>query len=220
MAMEEGRAAVWEIDPRRPAPSHLRQRPPQSGRHRIATRGADALWAVGERARRDRQRSRPRLHDLGPGRRFLRLAVQLLRPACRRPRASRRGRTWSRGRSRPTIALGPHIASLGLTFSSGAALGPRHSRSGAFVGQHGSWNRKPRQRLQGDLRAVRTARSRRASRSTCSPASSAPTARPMGRPVGVADRRATARCSSPTMSATGSGGSARPAAELRVAGFR
>ena len=34
------------------------------------------------------------------------------------------------------------LASLGLTFSSGAKLGPRFA-SGAFVGQHGSWNRNP-----------------------------------------------------------------------------
>jgi glucose/arabinose dehydrogenase len=34
----------------------------------------------------------------------------------------------------PDYALGPHTASLGLTFADG----------GAYVGQHGSWNRKPR----------------------------------------------------------------------------
>ncbi|TJW30119.1 MAG: sorbosone dehydrogenase family protein, partial [Mesorhizobium sp.] len=33
-----------------------------------------------------------------------------------------------------------HTASLGLTFSKGASLGPAYG-SGAFVGQHGSWNR-------------------------------------------------------------------------------
>ena len=43
---------------------------------------------------------------------------------------------------KPDYALGPHTASLGLTFSQGAALGPRFAQ-GAFVGQHGSWNRKP-----------------------------------------------------------------------------
>jgi glucose/arabinose dehydrogenase len=42
----------------------------------------------------------------------------------------------------PDYALGPHTASLGLTFSQGTALGPQYAR-GAFVGQHGSWNRKP-----------------------------------------------------------------------------
>ncbi len=44
---------------------------------------------------------------------------------------------------RPDYGLGPHTSSLGLTFSKGARLGPALS-SGAFVGQHGSWNRKPR----------------------------------------------------------------------------
>jgi glucose/arabinose dehydrogenase len=43
----------------------------------------------------------------------------------------------------PDYALGNHTASLGLTFSEGASL-PERYRNGAFVGQHGSWNRKPR----------------------------------------------------------------------------
>ena len=42
----------------------------------------------------------------------------------------------------PDYALGPHTSSLGLTFSQGATLGPAFAQ-GAFVGQHGSWNRKP-----------------------------------------------------------------------------
>ena len=40
----------------------------------------------------------------------------------------------------PDYALGAHTASLGLTFYEGDALSPRY-RGGAFVGQHGSWNR-------------------------------------------------------------------------------
>jgi glucose/arabinose dehydrogenase len=43
----------------------------------------------------------------------------------------------------PDYALGNHTASLGLTFASGTLL-PERFRKGAFVGQHGSWNRKPR----------------------------------------------------------------------------
>jgi len=43
----------------------------------------------------------------------------------------------------PDYALGPHTASLGLAFSAGSLL-PAHYANGAFVGQHGSWNRKPR----------------------------------------------------------------------------
>ncbi len=44
---------------------------------------------------------------------------------------------------RPDYALGAHTASLGLTFGEGT-LFPTRYRGGAFVGQHGSWNRKPR----------------------------------------------------------------------------
>lgn len=40
----------------------------------------------------------------------------------------------------PDFAIGAHTASLGLMFSTNAAL-PRHYQGGAFVGQHGSWNR-------------------------------------------------------------------------------
>ena len=44
----------------------------------------------------------------------------------------------------PDYALGPHTASLGLAFADGAAGLPEELRSGAFIGQHGSWNRRPR----------------------------------------------------------------------------
>jgi glucose/arabinose dehydrogenase len=44
---------------------------------------------------------------------------------------------------KPDYALGAHTASLGLTFGEGP-LFPDRYRGGAFVGQHGSWNRKPR----------------------------------------------------------------------------
>lgn len=40
----------------------------------------------------------------------------------------------------PDYALGAHTASLGLHFYTGASL-PEKYRGGAFVGQHGSWNR-------------------------------------------------------------------------------
>ena len=44
---------------------------------------------------------------------------------------------------KPDYALGPHTASLGLAFSDGAKALPAGFASGAFVGQHGSWNRNP-----------------------------------------------------------------------------
>ncbi|MEM7398565.1 MAG: sorbosone dehydrogenase family protein, partial [Pseudomonadota bacterium] len=42
----------------------------------------------------------------------------------------------------PDYALGPHTASLGLAFY-GGSLFPERFLGGAFVGQHGSWNRRP-----------------------------------------------------------------------------
>jgi glucose/arabinose dehydrogenase len=43
----------------------------------------------------------------------------------------------------PDYALGPHTASLGLAYGGASDL-PARFRNGMFVGQHGSWNRKPR----------------------------------------------------------------------------
>jgi glucose/arabinose dehydrogenase len=42
----------------------------------------------------------------------------------------------------PDYALGPHTASLGLAWSAGTSLPAAYAR-GMFIGQHGSWNRKP-----------------------------------------------------------------------------
>ena len=41
---------------------------------------------------------------------------------------------------KPDYAVGSHAGSLGFTFANANTLGPRF-REGAFVGQHGSWNR-------------------------------------------------------------------------------
>ncbi|MCX8499732.1 MAG: PQQ-dependent sugar dehydrogenase, partial [Caulobacteraceae bacterium] len=43
---------------------------------------------------------------------------------------------------KPDYALGAHTASLGLAFYQGTAL-PASYLNGAFIGQHGSWNRNP-----------------------------------------------------------------------------
>jgi glucose/arabinose dehydrogenase len=42
----------------------------------------------------------------------------------------------------PDYALGPHTASLGLAITADSGL-PAPFTAGAFVGQHGSWNRRP-----------------------------------------------------------------------------
>ena len=43
----------------------------------------------------------------------------------------------------PDYALGSHTGSLGLAASDGQTLAQRLAH-GMFIGQHGSWNRKPR----------------------------------------------------------------------------
>ncbi len=42
----------------------------------------------------------------------------------------------------PDYGLGSHVAPLGMTFYTGAML-PAGYRGGAFVGEHGSWDRSP-----------------------------------------------------------------------------
>lgn len=43
----------------------------------------------------------------------------------------------------PDYGLGSHVAALGMTFSDERTM-PQNYASGAFIGEHGSWNRKPR----------------------------------------------------------------------------
>lgn len=44
---------------------------------------------------------------------------------------------------RPEYALGPHVAALGLVFTKGGHRMGSDFSSGAFIARHGSWNRKP-----------------------------------------------------------------------------
>jgi glucose/arabinose dehydrogenase len=145
LAEEEGRAAIWEIEP-------------ASGRHRVFASGLrnpvgmaweperGALWtAVNER---DELGS-----DLVPdymtsvrdggfyGWPFSYYGAHLdprVKPA--RPDLAAQAIA-------PDYALGPHTASLGLAHSGSNALPPSFHH-GMFVGQHGSWNRKPRSGYQ------------------------------------------------------------------------
>lgn len=43
----------------------------------------------------------------------------------------------------PDYALGSHVAPLGLVFSGQSPAMPAALRAGAFVGEHGSWDRNP-----------------------------------------------------------------------------
>lgn len=44
---------------------------------------------------------------------------------------------------KPDYALGSHVAALGLSFANGSGMGGRFAE-GAFIGEHGSWNRDDR----------------------------------------------------------------------------
>ena len=140
MAEEEGRAAIWEIDratgARRLFATGLRNAvglavEPQSG----------ALWAVvnerdelGSDLVPDYMTSVRRGGFYGwPYSYFGRHVDARVKPA--RPDLVARALI-------PDYALGPHTASLGLAFYPGGPLGARYS-GGAFIGQHGSWNRRP-----------------------------------------------------------------------------
>ena len=142
LAVEAGRAAIWQVDTR-------------TGAHREYATGlrnpnglgfepvSGVLWtAVNER---DELGS-----DLVPdymtsvrdgafyGWPFSYFGQHLdtrIKPVDRRPDLVARAMV-------PDYALGPHTASLGLVFNRGPALGPAFAK-GVFIGQHGSWNRTP-----------------------------------------------------------------------------
>ncbi|MDQ6679454.1 MAG: sorbosone dehydrogenase family protein [Pseudomonadota bacterium] len=141
MTAEEGRAAIWEVDPK-------------SGAHRIFASGirnpngmgweptTKVLWAVANE--RDELGS-----DLVPD--YLTSVKdgafygwpysyygQHVDVRVQPPRPDLVAKAIA-----PDYALGPHTASLGLTFSQGAKLPPPLDGEGAFIGQHGSWNRRP-----------------------------------------------------------------------------
>ncbi len=138
VAEEERRAAILEIDP-------------DGSNERIFAWGlrnpvgldwepaTGAMWtAVNERDELGDELV-PDYMTQRARRRLLRLAVCLFRPdrgsAPRRPRPDLVARSIA-----PDFALGSHTASLGLLFYRGASF-PDRFRGGAFVGQHGSWNR-------------------------------------------------------------------------------
>ena len=141
MAAEEGRAAIWEIDR-------------SSGAHRIFAAGlrnpngmawgpdGKTLWTVANE--RDELGSDlvpdylTSVRDGGfygwPYSYFGQHVDQRVEP----PRPDLVAQAIA-----PDYALGPHTASLGLAWSAGTTLTSAFE-SGMFVGQHGSWNRKPR----------------------------------------------------------------------------
>ncbi|MGZ4959369.1 MAG: PQQ-dependent sugar dehydrogenase, partial [Methylomonas sp.] len=140
MDQEAGRAAIWEVD--------LRQ-----GSHRIYASGlrnpnglawepeSEALWTVvNERDELGSDLVPDYLTSVPDGSFFgwpYSYFGQHLdgRVLPQRPDLVAKAR-------KPDYALGPHTASLGLAFAEDAAW-PAPFDNGAFIGQHGSWNRKP-----------------------------------------------------------------------------
>lgn len=136
---ERGRAAIWEIDPatrsQRLFAAGLRNpvgmaREPESGR----------LWAsVNERDQLGSDLVPDYMTEVHDGA-FYGWPFSYFgdNPDPRlpeRPELTRTARV-------PDYALGPHTSSLGLSNAAGSKL-PAPFRNGMFVGQHGSWNRRP-----------------------------------------------------------------------------
>ena len=140
MAMEQGRAAVWQIDPRTGATRQVAgglRNPvgiafnPWSG----------ALWtAVNERDEIGSDLVPDYITSVREGGFYgwpYSYFGQHVDVRVKPPRPDLVARAIE-----PDFALGPHVAALGLTFSPGQKLGQQFAQ-GAFVGEHGSWNRKP-----------------------------------------------------------------------------
>ncbi|HEX8063182.1 MAG TPA: sorbosone dehydrogenase family protein [Allosphingosinicella sp.] len=140
MAEEEGRAAIWEID-RATGAKRLFATGLRNPVGLAVEPGSGALWAaVNERDELgsdlvpDYMTSVRRGGFYGwPYSYYGRHVDTRVKPG--RPDLVAAARV-------PDYALGPHTASLGLAFHTGGLLGPRFA-GGAFIGQHGSWNRRP-----------------------------------------------------------------------------
>jgi glucose/arabinose dehydrogenase len=138
---EEGRAAIWEIDP-------------QSGTHRIFASGlrnpvgmawvpeTGALWtAVNERDELGSDLVPDYMTSVRSGGFYGWPFSYFGSHVDKRVKPPRPDLVSTA--IVPDYALGPHTASLGLAYAAEAGW-PAPFGPGMFVGQHGSWNRKPR----------------------------------------------------------------------------
>ena len=141
MEEEEGRAAIWEVDA-------------ATGNHRVFASGLrnpvgmawapeiGALWtAVNERDELGSDLVPDYMTSVRDGGFYgwpYSYYGQHLDTRVKPPRPDLVAKALA-----PDYALGPHTASLGLASAEGTSL-PDRFRHGMFVGQHGSWNRKPR----------------------------------------------------------------------------
>jgi glucose/arabinose dehydrogenase len=140
MAAEEGRAAIWEVDL-------------NSGAHRVFASGlrnpvgmawdgsGSTLWTVvNERDEIGSDLVPDYLTSVRDGAFYgwpYSYFGQHVDARVKPPRPDLVARAVM-----PDYALGAHTASLGLSWSGGHAL-PAPFADGMFIGQHGSWNRRP-----------------------------------------------------------------------------
>jgi glucose/arabinose dehydrogenase len=140
IAAEEGRAAIWEVDVK-------------TGAHRIFASGmrnpnglawseTGALWAaVNERDEIGSDLVPDYITSVRDGAFYGWPYSYYGQHIDKRAKESRPDLVASA--VVPDYAVGPHTASIGLASSRGATMLPARFSDGMFVGQHGSWNRKP-----------------------------------------------------------------------------
>jgi len=140
MAIEQGRAAIWQIDPRAGA-SHIFAGGLRNPIGIAFNPWSGALWAaVNERDELGSDLVPDYITSVREGAFYgwpYSYYGQHVDVRVKPPRPDLVARAIP-----PDFALGPHVAALGLTFSTGQQLGPSFAQ-GAFVGEHGSWNRIP-----------------------------------------------------------------------------
>ncbi|WP_395396418.1 sorbosone dehydrogenase family protein (plasmid) [Novosphingobium sp. BL-8A] len=138
LAVEEERAQIWEIDP-------------STGAHRTYASGirnptalainpaTKALWTVAnERDELGADLVPDYLTSVTPGA-FYGWPYSYYGQHAD-PRVHPQKPDMVRRAIAPDYALGSHVATLGLAFTEGGGFGPNYAE-GAFVGEHGSWNR-------------------------------------------------------------------------------
>jgi glucose/arabinose dehydrogenase len=139
MEIEEGRAAIWEVDPKagtsRLYATGLRN--PVG----LAWSSTGALWAaVNERDELGSDLVPDYMTAVRDGA-FYGWPYSYFGPIVDERVQPQRPDLVARA-LKPDYALGPHTGSLGLASSAGNMLPSRYA-AGMFVGQHGSWNRRP-----------------------------------------------------------------------------